>query len=677
MSPQKPKPGPENAPRAEGGDAGGRESERLFQAMFQQAAVGMAQVDLSGRWIRVNQKLCDIVGYSRKEMGRLSFQDITHPEDLENDLRHLRRLMAGEIPTYNIEKRYIRKDGRPIWVNLTVGLERDPGTGKPEWFVSIIEDITVRKAAEAALLEKEAFLQSIYQGVEEAIFVLDVGPGDEFTFAGFNPAYLRLGRGFGVDMSEVEGKTTEALLRFFPEAAVANLRSKYRQCAESGQAMEYEESVPIDGKPTYWLTHLAPLSGADGKIYRIIGTGVNVTSRKESIEKIRTTEENLRQAQKMEAVGRLAGGIAHDFNNLLTAINGYGDILLARTSPAQQDYAFIREIRNAGERAASLTQQLLAFSRKQVLLAKEVDLNATVADMGALLKRLIGEDIALEIRLAEGLEPIFADPGQIEQVILNLALNSRDAMPNGGRLTLATSRVEAEEPALGMGKPLKPGNYALLTVSDNGKGMDAETRSRIFEPFFTTKRAGQGTGLGLSTVYGIVTQTGGDIQASSEPGQGAVFKVYLPMSKSGRKAVREAPKAESAGRPGGHETVLVVEDEEAVRKLITEVLAGAGYAVVPAENGVAALRAAETHAGRIDLLLTDLVMGEMGGRELAEKIQARMPWIRLIYMSGYTDDTAVRHGILEARTEFLQKPFSAASLLQRVRGVLDGKPLRP
>jgi PAS domain-containing protein len=230
---------------------------------------------------------------------------ITHPDDLANDLAHSRKLLAGEIKTYNIEKRYIHKDGHPIWVNLTVALERDPGTGRPEWFISVIEDITARKSAENALKDQESFLQTIYEGVEESIFVPDVGPGEDFTFVGFNPAYLRMALGFGVDMREMEGKTTGAMLKYFPEEAVAHLRNKYGECARIGTAMEYEETVPINGRSTYWLTRLAPLSGADGKTDRIIGTSINVTSQKETIEKIRTAEENLRQAQKMEAVGRL------------------------------------------------------------------------------------------------------------------------------------------------------------------------------------------------------------------------------------------------------------------------------------------------------------------------------------------------------------------------------------
>ncbi|MDQ3000630.1 MAG: PAS domain S-box protein [Fibrobacterota bacterium] len=648
-----------------------QENERLFQAMFHQAAVGMCQVDPSGKFIRVNQKLCDILGYSQVELASFTFKTITHPDDLENDLTHFRSLVAGEISNYQIEKRYIQKHGHPIWVNLTVGLERHPKTGDPEWFISVIEDITARKATENALKDKEHFLKTIYEGVEEPIFVLDVGPGNDFTFVGFNPAYLRMAGAFGVDMREMEGKPTAALMKYFPLEAVIHLRLKYQECARSGCAMEYEESVTIDGKPTFWLTRLAPLFGADGKANRIIGTSFNVTSQKETIEKIRTAEESLRQAQKMEAVGRLAGGIAHDFNNLLTVINGYGDMLLSRLAPDQPDYAFIREIRKAGDHAATLTHQLLAFSRKQVLMAKEVDLNSIVENLGTLLKRLIGEDIVLEIRLAPGLEPIFADPGQIEQVILNLALNGRDALVKGGRLILATSRVDLDDKAIGADKTFKPGSYAMLAVSDNGMGMDAETRSHIFEPFFTTKRVGEGTGLGLATVYGIVTQTGGQIQVYSEPGHGAVFKVYLPLAKARCAPICPEAKVEPGPPTGGKETILLAEDEETVRKLITEVLTTAGYTVVAAGNGAEALRAAAAHAGRIDLLLTDLVMGEMSGRELAEKFSARTPNAKLIYMSGYTDDTVVRHGILEAKMEFLHKPFSAPGLLQRIRSVLD------
>jgi two-component system cell cycle sensor histidine kinase/response regulator CckA len=648
-------------------------SERLFQMMFNQAAVGMAQVDMEGHWIRVNQKLCDIVGYTRSELQNLSFQAITHPDDLLNSEEGMRKLIAGDIDTFAAEKRYIHKAGHSIWINLTTAMERHPETGRPEWCVSVIEEITARKTAERSLREKEEFLESIYQGVEEAIFVVDIGPGDDFTFVGVNPAYDRLARSFGADMEHILGRTMEALKLYFPEEAIAHIRSQYGQCARTGMAMEYEESAVIDNRLTHWVTHLAPLRDPGGKVYRIIGTSLNITTQRETVAKVRETEEHLRQAQKMEAVGRLAGGIAHDFNNLLTAINGYGDLLLDRMAKGSE-YDFVKEIRDAGERAASLTHQLLAFSRRQVLTPKDVDLNVVVSEMGNLLKRLIGEDITLETRLAKSLAPILADRGQIEQVILNLALNARDALPKGGRLTIETARIEIRKGSIGLEKPLPTGVYAMLAVSDTGKGMDAETRSRIFEPFFTTKPTGEGTGLGLSTVYGIVTQTGGHIQVYSEPGQGAVFKVYLPLSAGAphsKKASAKSAKPEAPVPARGGETVLVAEDEETLRKLIAKILTSNGYNVLSANDGHEALLLAKEHKGPISLLLTDVVMGEMGGRELAEQLRITRPEARLIYMSGYTDDTVVRHGILEAKAEFIQKPFSPGGLLARIRQVLD------
>ena len=649
--------------------------EGLSEAVFDLKVVGIAQVDLTGNWIRINQKFCDILGYSHDELLRLTFQNLSHPEDIKVDEGQMRRLLGGEIQTFTIEKRYIHKAGYPLWINLTVSLGSNPSHAKPAWMLYVLEDITARKMVELSLREKDAFLKTIYHGVDEAIFVIDAGTEDGFNFVACNPAYARLTKSFGVDIDQIMGHSIDSFRRFFPEEAIQHLKMKYRQCLQSHQSMEYEESVPIDGKLTHWITRLTPLHDPNGKANRIVGTSTNITYQRETIAKVRETEDHLRQAQKMEAVGRLAGGIAHDFNNLLTAINGYGDLLLSRIPHKGTEYDFILEIRKAGERAATLTHQLLAFSRKQVLSAKNIDLNGVVLEMGKLLKRLIGADIALETRLAEDLGPILADRGQIEQVILNLALNARDALPDGGRLSIETAKVEIGDGTVGLENPIPSGSYVLLTVSDTGKGMDKETRSRIFEPFFTTKPTGEGTGLGLSTVYGIVTQSGGHIQVYSEPGHGAVFKVYLPLAAATGRESSYAPKPDLEKGLGGGETILVAEDEDTLGKLIAKILTSNGYNVLSAHNGKEALRLAEEFPGTIHLLLTDVIMGQMGGRELSEELLKRKPEMKLIYMSGYTDDTVVRHGILGAKNEFLQKPFSPSALLRRIREVLDSVPV--
>ncbi len=647
-----------------------RESEAHFRAVFEQAALGMVLADTRGVWRCVNAKFAGMLGYTREELAGADGRDFTHPDDREEDLSLMRRLLEGGVPAIVREKRFLHRDGRAVWVGVDACLERGPG-GEPRWIIAICQEIGARKAAEQALREKETFLDSIYRGVDEAIYVVDVTGDGRFVFMGCNPTYERLAAGNGIAASEFLGKDIEWLAGYAPREVVDSVRANYRRCAESGQSLEFEESVRLEGRLTYWSTHLTPLVDARGLVYRIVGTGRDVTLARESQEKIRNTEEQLRQAQKMEAMGRLAGGIAHDFNNMLTAINGFGDLLMAGMPPEDPHYEGLREIRKAGERATTLTRQLLAFGRKQVLNPKDLDLDAVVADIENLLRRLIGDDVALETRLHQGLPPVLADRGQIEQVIMNLALNARDAMPGGGLLLLETSLSEFPPDAIGAsGAPLPPGPAVLLTVTDTGRGMDEATRLHIFEPFFTTKAPGEGTGLGLSTVYGIVAQTGGHIQVSSVPGRGTGFRIYLPLAPAASGAGRPV-SAEPKPAPSGSETVLIAEDEDALRRLIERILTGKGYRVLSAPNGLEALRLSESHPGPLHLLLTDVVMPKLGGRELAEALEKSRPGLRLVFMSGYTDDTVLRHGILESKAEFLPKPFTPAGLLETVRRVLD------
>ncbi len=382
----------------------------------------------------------------------------------------------------------------------------------------------------------------------------------------------------------------------------------------------------------------------------------------------RHLEEQLRQSQKMEAVGRLAGGIAHDFNNLLTAILGYCQLLERQLEHDEVSRKDVEEVRRAAERAASLTQQLLAFSRKQVLRVQSVNLNAVVADVEKLLRRMIGEDIELVTVLRGHVAPVRADPNQLQQVLVNLAINARDAMPKGGRLTIATAQVEPDDPDTREHPPTDGGRYVALEVSDTGLGMDAHTRAHLFEPFFTTKDVGKGTGLGLATVYGIIKQFGGYIWVHSEPGQGATFKIHLPC---GEEVADELP-APAVRPPRGSETVLIVEDEESVRSLAQKVLRSEGYTVLDACAGPEALGVRASYTGRIHLLLTDVIMPGMSGRELAEQLIPLDYSMRVLYMSGYTDDAMLRRGVLEKGTAYIQKPFTPDALARRVREVLDG-----
>jgi hypothetical protein len=383
-------------------------------------------------------------------------------------------------------------------------------------------------------------------------------------------------------------------------------------------------------------------------------------------------EQQFRQAQKMEAVGRLAAGVAHDFNNLLTAILGYSELLLGGLGPGDPRRAGVEEIRRAAERAGSLTRQLLAFSRQQVLQPRTLDLNEVVSGLHSMLRRLIGEDIDLRTTAAPDLGRVLADPGQIEQVIMNLAVNARDAMPRGGKLTIETANVALDAIYARTHEVVKPGPYVLLAVSDTGTGMDADVRSHLFEPFFTTKAKGHGTGLGLATVYGIVKQSGGYIWVYSEPGQGTAFKIYLPRAE-GKAAGRSAAER-PAEAPGGSETILLVEDEDVVRSLAREILEAYGYTVLEATRGEEALEASARHRGPIDLLLTDVIMPGGSGREAAERLAPGRPGMKVLYMSGYTNDAIVHHGVLAPGVAFLQKPFSPQALARKVREVLDAGP---
>ena len=383
----------------------------------------------------------------------------------------------------------------------------------------------------------------------------------------------------------------------------------------------------------------------------------------------RQLEEQLQQAHKMEAVGMLAGGIAHDFNNLLTIITGYGQMLLASLPEHDENRNSVEQIIKAGERAGELTRRLLTFSRRQVVRPKALDLNTVVVGAAVMLRRLIGEHIELRIVEGPGLAKVHADPGQLEQVILNLAVNSRDAMSRGGTLIIETQNVDFEENSVGTNTSLKPGRYVMLAVTDTGSGMDAQTRSHLFEPFFTTKERGEGTGLGLSTVHGIVKQSGGEIAVYSEPGQGTCVKIYFPVVHEEPTEDTVVGEQERAGR--GSETILLVEDDDAVRKLVRRALERQGYRVLVAAGGAEAIEIAGRHMGSIHLLISDVVMPQMSGRQVAEQLKALRPEIQVLYISGYTESAILRTGNLTKIEFFLQKPFTPVTLLRRVREMLD------
>jgi PAS domain S-box-containing protein len=437
--------------------------------------------------------------------------------------------------------------------------------------------------------------------------------------------------------------------------------------ALAGESVAFE----LEWAKSVFDCHAQPLRSSEGEIIGVIGVALDVTDRK-------VLADQLRQSQKMQAIGQLAGGVAHDFNNLLMVVKGHAEILLDRLAEASPLRHNVEQVDKATDRAAGLTRQLLAFSRMQVLHARVLDLNEVVGGMIKMFSRVIGADVEMTFLPAPKLGRVKADPGQIEQVLLNLVVNARDAMPNGGRLTIETSNVTLDRDYSVAHHNLEPGSWVMLTVSDTGCGMDEETQARIFEPFFTTKKQGKGTGLGLATVYGVVKQSGGFIYVYSEIDHGTTFKVYLP--KVTAEVDREAERTVVAP-PRGSETILFVEDEESVRELVRDYLVGTGYQVLEAVDGVQALEVAAAHKGAIQILVTDVVMPRLSGRELASRIAAQRPNTKILFISGYTDDSIFRHGVLEGGVAYLQKPFNLKAIAQKIREVLDGQvastPLAP
>ena len=506
-----------------------------------------------------------------------------------------------------------------------------------------------RKRADARVRESEARLRVLVEQLPAVLWTVDKNL--RFTSC-VGAGLTRL----GLKPNEVNGMS---LFEYFETADQTFLPIAAHRRAVTGEPVTFH----IEWKGGSYACHAEPLRDAEGHGHGAICMSLDVTDRKQ-------LEEQLRQAQKMEAVGRLAGGIAHDFNNLLMVIQGYADLLLDRLPQGDALRRNAEQIQMAGQRATALTRQLLAFSRKQMLAPKILNVHSVVSDMETILRRLIGEDVQLETSTPADLWLVKADRSQIEQVIMNLAVNARDAMPQGGRLTIETANVELDSSFTYHSVVLAPGKYVMLAVTDNGCGMDAKTQAHIFEPFFTTKEKGKGTGLGLATVYGIVKQSGGYVWVYSEPGRGTSFKIYLPRIEEEAYQPVKDRRPESKAVLRGSETVLLVEDEDGVRQLAREYLEASGYTVMEAGDGRKALEMAERNAGPIHLLMTDVVMPGVSGRELAERIEKLRPGIKVLFMSGYTDQAVVHHGILEDDAVLLQKPFTLATLAEKLREIL-------
>jgi two-component system cell cycle sensor histidine kinase/response regulator CckA len=579
-----------------------------------------------------------------KAIGKPMHQFI--PRDFEGDMPE------SESFTQIVRSgnRGVRADGEVFPLEASVSRAE---VGGRKFYAIVVRDISERKRAEDELKKSEERYRRLFEDALTANFVSAI----DGALLACNSAFAQL-FGYASVAEALQSKTV-------PLYETPEKRAELLDLLRAKKKLTHQEIElrRIDGKVVHVLGNFAGSFDARGALAQITGYLLDNTEQKK-------LEEQLRQAQKLEAVGKLAGGVAHDFNNLLTVISGYSEILFNNAAVDDPMRELIVEVRKAAERAGSLTRQLLAFSRKQMLQPQVVDLNTLVHESEKMLRRLIGEDIDLSTRLDPAVGKVKVDPGQIEQVVMNLAVNARDAMPTGGQLTIETQNVELDAGYAAQRADVRPGPYVLLAVTDTGCGMSPETRTHIFEPFFTTKEAGKGTGLGLSTVFGIIKQSDGHIEVYSEPGQGTTFKIYLPRVEDAQEVHKSAPAAVGEGT----ETILLAEDDSVVRSLAALALRSYGYTVLEARDGVEALQICRTHPDPIHLVISDVVMPRMSGRQLAGMVSSLRPQTRVLYLSGYTDDAVVRHGLVQGEVPFLQKPFTPNILARKIREVLEGPP---
>jgi two-component system cell cycle sensor histidine kinase/response regulator CckA len=761
-----------------------QESEALFRGVFEGAPISIALVDFEGQILKTNPALHELLGYERFELEGKNVADITYPDDLQKDFDRYREIVTGKVSRYDLEKRYVCKDGKLVWGHLAISSIRD-AAGVPKFAIGMVENISARKQAEEALKQERQRLFDLLDTLPGLIFLHGEDYSIRFANKGFRETFGDPNNRLCYEIFHkrntrceicpappiIENQTPRVLEQYidgrtyqvykYPfrdidgsrcvlsmglditdqkraEEALRESEEKFRQLAENlddaillasadmrrvhyvspayeriwGRscaslysepsswletvAPEDREKVRIalkeliagdlptasfpefriirpDGAVRWILVRFFPIRNEAGETHRIAGTATDITGRKEMETVLKWREEHLQQTAKMEAVARLAGGVAHDFNNLLTVISGYGELLLAdlgKTDPASHQ---VQAILKAADQATAVTRQLLAFSRKQVLQLQILDLSELIANLVEMFSRLVDENIKIAVKLDPEQGAVKADPSQMEQVVMNLAINALDAMPAGGTLTIETANVQVGYKDAKAHPGIVPGDYVVVSVRDTGIGMNREVLSHIFEPFFTTKEKGKGTGLGLSMAYGIIKQSGGHIRVESSPGKGSNFRIYLPCVLKAKRPTAIATPDFVETRGTG--TILLVEDEEGVRHVVRRMLALKGYSVLSAHDGREALAIGQSHPGPINLLLTDVAMPAMGGRELAERLTLVHPEMKVLFMSGHTEDAMLRRGVRESAINFIQKPFRADQLLHKIGELLaESKP---
>lgn len=624
-----------------------RETTKEYQILFDSNPLPMwVYTTDSLKILAVNQAAIKTYGYSHEEFLHMTIKDLRPPETIPALLQYLPKMQPG-LNRAGIWK-HRKKDGTLFDAEILV---HEPPPHSIGTRLAIISDMTERLRADAALRESEERYRGLFETANDIIYTHDLSG----KFTSINKAG-----------EKISGYSRAEVLKLNIRSCVtAEYFTRMRQIAAGKAAGEVPTTFDLEIKSKD--DRRIALEVSTQSVYRN-GQPVGVQGIARDVTERKRLEEQLRHAQKMESVGTLAGGVAHDFNNILTGIIGFSDLMLRNLSPQHPHYGNLREIQRLGERAAQLTRQLLTFARQQMLDPKRLNLNQVIYDLSQFLQRVIGEHIELKVALTDEPTLLFADGTQIEQVLMNLCINARDAMPHGGTLLIETGSVRLDDAFCQLHPWAKPGDYIRLTVSDTGVGFDRATKERIFDPFFTTKAPGQGTGLGLSIVYAIIQQHGGMIDVYSEVGRGAAFNIYLPAAEAGEAPAERAPLR---ALPGGRETLLVVEDEAVVRDLIVHFMQTQGYKVLAAGNGEEALRLADAHKGLIDLVVSDAVMPKMGGRELYEVLRSRWSGLKFIFMSGYSMQALGDRFLLEEGLDFLHKPFKPMDFARKVREVLD------